>query len=194
MDKTGQTFKSDANKTAQSNKSKLVSGRVSEKNVTKTSDMPAASAKASSKKDEVDTKRSEQKKRLEEKVEQIASSDAAKKAELEKMEAEKAAIRAKYTSIIDSNPNKYQPKMVGLNPNMHPRHAKASHSKIFPMQGLWSDKKLLKSTNQEMGVSETEQVNLAKELPKQHYKKMYEQKEYMEEWLKFKEVIAGMKK
>ena len=45
-----------------------------------------------------------------------------------------------------------------------------------------------------MGVSETEQVNLAKELPKQHYKKMYEQKEYMEEWLKFKEVIAGMKK
>ena len=71
---------------------------------------------------------------------------------------------------------------------------KASHQKIFPMQGLWSDKKLLKSTNQEMGVSENEQISLAKELPKHHYKKMYEQKEYMEEWLKFKEVIAGMKK
>ena len=83
--------------------------------------------------------------------------------------------------------------MVGLNPNMRPG-AKSSHSKIFPMQGLWSDKKLLKSTNQEMGVSEQEQIDLAKELPKYHYKKMYEQKEYMEEWLKFKEVIAGMKK
>ena len=83
--------------------------------------------------------------------------------------------------------------MVGLNPNMRPT-AKASHQKIFPMQGLWSDKKLLKSTNQEMGVSEDEQIALAKDLSKHHYKQMYEQKEYMEEWLKFKEVISGMKK
>ena len=108
-------------------------------------------------------------------------------------QAEINAIRAKYTTIIENDPNKYKPKMVGLNPNMRPS-AKASHAKIFPMQGLWSQKKLLVSTNQEMGVSNDEQVELAKDLPKHHYKKMYEQKEYMEEWLKFKEVIAGMKK
>ena len=29
---------------------------------------------------------------------------------------------------------------------------------------------------------------------KKHFKKMYEQKEYMEEYLKFKEVISNMKK
>ena len=107
--------------------------------------------------------------------------------------AEREAIRAKYTTILDETTDKYKPKMVGMNPNMRPS-AKASHQKIFPMQGLWSDKKLLKSTNQEMGVPAAEQITLAKELPKHHYKKMYEQKEYMEEWLKFKEVIAGMKK
>lgn len=45
-----------------------------------------------------------------------------------------------------------------------------------------------------MGVSEDEQIKLAKDLSKHHYKQMYEQKEYMEEWLKFKEVISGMKK
>jgi len=47
-----------------------------------------------------------------------------------------------------------------------------------------------------MGVSEEEQITLAKDesISRRHNKKMYEQKEYMEEWLKFKEVIAGMKK
>ena len=108
-------------------------------------------------------------------------------------DARQVWVRSSYSTILDKNEEKYKPKMVGMNPNMRPS-AKASHQKIFPMQGLWSDKKLLKSTNQEMGVSADEQISLAKDVPKHHYKKMYEQKEYMEEWLKFKEVIAGMKK
>ena len=57
MDKTGQTFKSAANKTGQSKMmaSDKNTTKMSDKNVTKTSEM----AKASSKKDEIDTKRSE---------------------------------------------------------------------------------------------------------------------------------------
>ena len=44
------------------------------------------------------------------------------------------------------------------------------------------------------GISADEQNEHAKGTNKVHFKKMYEQKEYMEEYLKFKEVIAGMKK
>ena len=89
---------------------------------------------------------------IEERKEEEVVAGGKKKEELSKGELD--AIRAKYTTIIDKNPAaQYKPKMVGLNPNMRPG-AKSSHSKIFPMQGLWSDKKLLKSTNQEMGVSE----------------------------------------
>ena len=44
------------------------------------------------------------------------------------------------------------------------------------------------------GLSAEEQIEHAKGTNKVHFKKMYEQKEYMEEYLKFKEVIAGMKK
>ena len=45
-----------------------------------------------------------------------------------------------------------------------------------------------------MGVQEKELNEDVKTRNKGHFKKMYEQKEYMEEYLKFKEVIAGMKK
>ena len=104
-----------------------------------------------------------------------------------------ASIREKYQPIIQKDEQKYKPKMVGLNPNMRPS-AHASHSKIFPMQGLWSQKQLLKSSQNVYGVPAEEQVQCCKETHKGHFKKMYEQKEYMEEYLKFKEVIAGMKK
>ena len=83
--------------------------------------------------------------------------------------------------------------MIGLNPNMRPT-ASQSTSKIFPMQGLWSQKSLLKSTNQTLGVKADELNADCKTREKGHFKIMYEQKEYMEEYLKFKEVIAGMKK
>ena len=43
-------------------------------------------------------------------------------------------------------------------------------------------------------MSEAEQIKECGDVNKKHFKKMYEQKEYMEEYLKFKEVIAGMKK
>ncbi len=69
-----------------------------------------------------------------------------------------------------------------------------SLAKIFPMQGLWEQKKLLVSHNQHTGVPEKEQVEFVTGTKKDHFKKMYEQKEYMEEHLKFKEVIANMKK
>ena len=72
--------------------------------------------------------------------------------------------------------------------------AEESLKKIFPMQGLWPAKKLLKTTNQNFGVTEQEQIKECEGTNKEHFKKMYKQKEYMEEYLKFKEVIAGMKK
>ena len=83
--------------------------------------------------------------------------------------------------------------MVGLNPNMRPGPHQ-SQAKIFPMQGLWSSKQLLKSTRDQFAVPLPEQQAQCNETNKRHFKKMYEQKEYMEEYLKFKEVIAGMKK
>ena len=83
--------------------------------------------------------------------------------------------------------------MVGLNPNMRPTTLQ-SQSKIFPMSGLWSNKQLLKSTRDEFVVSKEEQIEECKQRNKLHFKKMFEMKEYMEEYLKFKEVIANMKK
>ena len=62
------------------------------------------------------------------------------------------------------------------------------------MQGLWSNKQLLKSTRDEFVVSKEEQIEECKLTNKAHFKKMFEMKEYMEEYLKFKEVIANMKK
>ena len=41
-------------------------------------------------------------------------------------------IRKGYVSIIDNDQKKYQPKVVGLNPNMRP-DARDSLKKIFPM-------------------------------------------------------------
>ena len=66
--------------------------------------------------------------------------------EEEKHEAELVEIRKKYQPIVDQNPNKYKSKFVGLNPNMIPTAAQST-SKIFPMQGLWSQKSLLVSSN-----------------------------------------------
>ena len=62
------------------------------------------------------------------------------------------------------------------------------------MQGLWSSKQLMKSTRDTYVVPEAEQISECEQRNKDHFKKMYNQKEYMEEYLKFKEVIAGMKK
>ena len=66
--------------------------------------------------------------------------------------------------------------------------------KIFPMQGLWPEKNLMKSTRNHFDVAEEDQNAECREIKKDHFKVMYKQKEYMEEYLKFKEVIAGMKK
>ena len=119
------------------------------------------------------------------------------KEEEEKLKAEHEEkimeIRSKYTSIIDKDEKKYNTKMVGLNPNMRPT-ANQSLKKIFPMQGLWSSKQIMKSTRDTYVVPEAEQKAECAERNKDHFKKMYKQKEYMEEYLKFKEVIAGMKK
>ena len=108
-------------------------------------------------------------------------------------EAYMKEIKAKYTTILENQDKKYKPKMVGLNPNMTPTYQQ-SLNKIFPGQGLWSQKKLLVSTTDHMKVPLNEQMEHCSEVKKDHFKKMYKQKEYMEEWLKFKEVIAGMKK
>ena len=66
--------------------------------------------------------------------------------ELKQEEILVEAIRSKYVPLLEKEPNKYVAKMVGLNPNMRPP-AKLTQSKIFPMQGLWSAKKLMCSTN-----------------------------------------------
>ena len=52
----------------------------------------------------------------------------------------------------------------------------------------------MQSTKQAYTVPVAEQHEECAGKNKQHFKKMFEQKEYMEEYLKFKEVIAGMKK
>ena len=104
-----------------------------------------------------------------------------------------AEIKKGYKSILDSDEKKYHTKMVGLNPNMRPS-TNQSIKKIFPMQGLWPQKNLLKSTRDQFVVSEADQIEECKQTNKLYFKKMYKQKEYMEEYLKFKEVIAGMKK
>tara|TARA_B110000305_G_C18769959_1_gene329123 strand:+ start:218 stop:385 length:168 start_codon:yes stop_codon:yes gene_type:complete len=44
----------------------------------------------------------------------------AKKAQEEQKQAELDAIRKKYVPLVEQDPKKYQPKMVGLNPNMRP--------------------------------------------------------------------------
>ena len=121
------------------------------------------------------------------------SNKPAEQTEEEKNEAYLKSVRDKYQPIIDNNSVRYKPKMVGLNPNMRPR-ACDSQSKIFPMQGLWTSKQLMKTSRDIYTVPFEEQVHECKTKDKDNNKKMYEQKEYMEEYLKFKEVIAGMKK
>ena len=59
---------------------------------------------------------------------------------------------------------------------------------------MWPAKNLMKTTNKQFVVSEEEQIEECQARNKEFFKKMYKQKEYMEEYLKFKEVIAGMKK
>ena len=61
------------------------------------------------------------------------------------------------------------------------------------MQGLWTQKSLMVTQNQKHGISAQEQNDFCKETNKAHFKKMYEQKEYMEEYLKFKEVLQEWK-
>ncbi len=104
-------------------------------------------------------------------------------------------LKSRYMPLIppEEKVDPYRSKMVGLNPNMKPG-VSASRANLFPMAGLWSQKKLLKTTVQTMGVSEEEQISLATGKDKRHNKAMYPQKEYMEEYLKFKDVIGNMKK
>ena len=73
--------------------------------------------------------------------------------EEEKLEQEAymKGVKANYNSIIDNQEVKYKPKVVGLNPNMRPT-ANQSLQKIFPMQGIWPAKTLMKSTNSRYGV------------------------------------------
>ena len=80
-------------------------------------------------------------------------------------------IREKYQPILVKQENKYKPKMVGINPNMRGNESK---SKIFPMQGLWSQKQLMKTTHDHVGVPVEEQMQHCKDTEKGHFKKMYE--------------------
>ena len=62
-------------------------------------------------------------------------------------EAEKAEmdeIRSRYQPLIaeSEKTSVYKPKMVGLNPGLKPPVTK-SRANLFPMAGLWSQKKLL---------------------------------------------------
>ena len=52
----------------------------------------------------------------------------------------------------------------------------------------------MKSTRDTFVVPEHEQKSECAAKDKKFFKKMYEQKEYMEEYLKFKDVVANMKK
>ena len=96
-----------------------------------------------------------------------------KPTEEEEKEQYMKEIRAKYVPILTPDQNKYKPKMVGLNPNMRPS-ANTSQSKIFPMQGLWSNKQLMKSTRDTYVVPMDEQMQHCKDTEKGHFKKMYE--------------------
>ena len=69
-----------------------------------------------------------------------------------------------------------------------------SRANLFPMAGLWSQKKLLQTTNMTRGVKKDEQIEACKEQGKRHNKTMYPEKEYLEEYLKFKDVIGSSKK
>ena len=123
----------------------------------------------------------------------ISASQLRREEEKRRHEERVAEIKKGYKSILEPSSNSYHPKMVGLNPNMRPT-TNQSIKKIFPMQGLWPEKNLLKSTRDQFTVPEKEQIEECKQTDKHYFKKMYKQKEYMEEYLKFKEVIAGMKK
>ncbi len=59
----------------------------------------------------------------------------------------RADIKKRYVPLIpaDQAPT-YKPKMVGLNPRMRPP-VTASRANLFPMAGLWSQKKLLVTSN-----------------------------------------------
>jgi len=52
----------------------------------------------------------------------------------------------------------------------------------------------MRSTRSQYDIPEKEQIEECRSTNKLYFKRMYKQKEYMEEYLKFKEVIAGMKK
>ena len=84
-------------------------------------------------------------------------------------------------------------KTVGLNPNMKPT-AQQSCSKIFPMYGLWRDSNIFQSTKQTMSVPATVMEEELREVDRSHFKVMYKEKEFMEEMLKSKNMMATKKK
>ena len=112
--------------------------------------------------------------------------------EQKRHDEEIAKIRSGYQSILNTK-KPHKSTIVGLNPNQRPDY-KQSTKNMFPMQGLWSDKHLMKTTNQVNGVSLSDQQSQVDSTNKEHFKVMYKQKEYMEEYLKYKDVISGMKK
>ena len=85
-----------------------------------------------------------------------AMSQATSRMEEEKRKQEEfdKSIKERYVSILDKG-ERYKPKKVGMNPNMVPTYNQ-SLAKIFPMQGLWEQKKLLVSHNEHAGVPEQE--------------------------------------
>eukprot|EP00347_Sterkiella_histriomuscorum_P009623 403340500 len=100
---------------------------------------------------------------------------------------------APYKSILSMMQSK-STKQVGLNPNMKPSTTQ-SYSKIFPMYGLWREDSIFKTTKQESGTvpgtllrDETDKVD------KSHFKQKYQQKEFMEEMLKAKNMMGKMKR
>ena len=101
---------------------------------------------------------------------------------------ESVVATSTYRSILGMNTSQ-KSSVVGLNPNLRPS-ATASYAKIFPMYGLWREDAIFKSTKQTMGVPPEQHVDVEKD----HFKKMYKEKEYMEEMLKSKNMMGNKKK
>ena len=76
--------------------------------------------------------------------------------EQKRHDEEMAKIRSQYKSILTPGVKPHKSTIVGLNPNQRPNYQQSLKT-IFPMQGLWSDKQLMKTTNQLHGVSVEDQ-------------------------------------
>ncbi|CDW72421.1 UNKNOWN [Stylonychia lemnae] len=96
-----------------------------------------------------------------------------------------------YKSILTQSKSTRQ---VGLNPNLKPS-TNQTYSKLFPMYGLWKDDTIFKTTKQEKGTLSRDSIQEElKRMDKSHFKQKFQQKEFMEEMLKAKNMMGKMKK